>query len=69
MNPNAMPAMALDCLLGAVNIKGESLEEFKPFMVYAIGQHIFLDFSRLLWFRPARKFITDKMMMMMDPLL
>lgn len=68
MNTAAMPVMALDCLLGATNLRDEDLLDYKSVLVYEIGQHLFLDYSMLFWAKPARR-IYYKLMPLMDPLV
>lgn len=69
MNPKAMPAMALDCLCGATNLKETDLLKYKPAVFRPAGQHLFIDLSTLLWFKPLQKFYTQKASVIVDPLL
>ncbi len=68
MNTTAMPVMALDCLLGATNINEDDVLDYKSILIYEVGQHVFVDFSLLLWIKPARKIIINNLLPNIDPL-
>ena len=69
MNPQAMPAMALDCLCGATNIRGDDLLKYKPSIFRPVGQHLFADLSTIMWIKPLRKFYMQKASDIVDPYL
>lgn len=69
MNTNAMPAMALDCLCGATNIRRDDLMNYKPSLFRPVGQHLFIDLSTIMWVKPLRKFYMQKASRIIDPYL
>ena len=69
MYTKAMPVMALDCLCGAVNIKKEELQAFRPTFARPVGGHLFVDYSMIMWIRPLRGLFLKRLMKAMDPLV
>ena len=69
MYTKAMPVMALDCLCGAVNIKKEELQAFRPTFARPVGGHLFVDYSMIMWIRPLRGLFLKRFMRAMDPLV
>lgn len=68
MYTKAMPMMALDCLMGAINPGEPDLLKYKQSFIYEVGQHCFVDISQMFRLKFMRDALMERMLPVTDPL-